>query len=169
MNKSGFNLNLHMDFLNSKATRYCRVIGEKGTLILDLVNNSISFIKPGEKAKILYKEKNLNQNDMYIKLLKNFKEVSLKKAKPEVSLKDSVYITNLIEIMKTSSKNNTMSNIKTYAFIFARGGSKGLKNKNLFSIGGKPLIAHSIEAAQNNKKIHKVFVSSDSNEIKMYQ
>ena len=59
-----------------------------------------------------------------------------------------------------------MSNIKTYAFIFARGGSKGLKNKNLFSIGGKPLIAHSIEAAQNNKKIHKVFVSSDSNEIK---
>ena len=111
MNKSGFNLNLHMDFLNSKATRYCRVIGEKGTLILDLVNNSISFIKPGEKAKILYKEKNLNQNDMYIKLLKNFKEVSLKKAKPKVSLEDSVYITNLIEIMKTSSKNNTLCQI----------------------------------------------------------
>ena len=59
-----------------------------------------------------------------------------------------------------------MPNIKTYAFIFARGGSKGLKNKNLFKIGGKPLIAHSIEAAQNNKKIHKVFVSSDSKEIK---
>tara|TARA_B100000963_G_C22619931_1_gene669375 strand:- start:1806 stop:2510 length:705 start_codon:yes stop_codon:yes gene_type:complete len=59
-----------------------------------------------------------------------------------------------------------MSNIKTYAFIFARAGSKGLKNKNLFKIGGKPLIAHSIEAAQNNKKIHKVFVSSDSKEIK---
>ena len=48
---------------------------------------------------------------MYIKLLKNFKEVSLKKAKPEVSLKDSVYITNLIEIMKTSSKNNTLCQI----------------------------------------------------------
>ena len=59
INKSGLNLNLHMDFLNSKATRYCRVIGEKGTLILDLVNNSISFIKPGEKAKILYKEKKI--------------------------------------------------------------------------------------------------------------
>tara|TARA_B100000035_G_scaffold73922_1_gene61219 strand:+ start:2816 stop:3520 length:705 start_codon:yes stop_codon:yes gene_type:complete len=59
-----------------------------------------------------------------------------------------------------------MPNIKTYAFIFARGGSKGLKNKNLFKIGGKPLIAHSIEAAQNNKKIQKVFVSSDSKEIK---
>jgi N-acylneuraminate cytidylyltransferase len=59
-----------------------------------------------------------------------------------------------------------MSNIKTYAFIFARGGSKGLKNKNLFKIDGKPLIAHSIEAALKNKKINKVFVSSDSKAIK---
>ena len=109
--KSGLNLNLHMDFLNSKKTRYCRVIGEKGTLILDLIEHSISFTKLGGKAKILYKEKNIDLNDMYIKLLKNFKEVSLKNSKPEVSLDDSIYVTNLIEIMKTSSKKNTLCQI----------------------------------------------------------
>ena len=48
---------------------------------------------------------------MYIKLLKNFKEVSLKNSKPEVSLDDSIYVTNLIEIMKTSSKKNTLCQI----------------------------------------------------------
>ena len=62
-----------------------------------------------------------------------------------------------------------MSNIKTYAFIFARGGSKGLKNKNLFSIGGKPLIAHSIEAAKNNKKSIKFLSLPTQMKLKMYQ
>ena len=51
--------------------------------------------------------------------------------------------------------------------LFSQGeDQKAVDKKSIFSIGGKPLIAHSIEAAQNNKKIHKVFVSSDSNEIK---
>ena len=110
-NKSGLNLNLHMDFLNSKTTRYCRVVGERGTLILDLIDHSVSFTKLGGKAKILFQEKNVNRNDMYIKLLKNFKEVALKKSKPEVSLNDSIYVTNLIEIMKISSKTNTLCQI----------------------------------------------------------
>ena len=58
-----------------------------------------------------------------------------------------------------------MQNKIVFAFIFARGGSKGLKDKNLYEIGGKPLIAHSILAAKKNKKIKKVFVSTDSKKI----
>ena len=49
-----------------------------------------------------------------------------------------------------------MQNKIVFAFIFARGGSKELKDKNLYEIGGKPLIAHSILAAKKNKKIKKV-------------
>ena len=62
-----------------------------------------------------------------------------------------------------------MPNIKTYAFIFARGGSKGLKNKNLFKIGGKPLIAHSIEAARIIKKSIKFLSLPTQMKLKMYQ
>ena len=58
-----------------------------------------------------------------------------------------------------------MQNKIVFAFIFARGGSKGLKDKNLYEIGGKPLIAHSILAAKKNKKIKKVFVSTDSKKL----
>lgn len=49
--------------------------------------------------------------------------------------------------------------------ICARGGSKGVKNKNLREILGKPLIAHSILQAKKSNLFDVVAVSSDSNEI----
>jgi N-acylneuraminate cytidylyltransferase len=55
--------------------------------------------------------------------------------------------------------------MKTVAFIFARSGSKGLPNKNVKLFAGKPLIAHSIEQALTVKRIERVIVSTDSEEI----
>ena len=50
-------------------------------------------------------------------------------------------------------------------FIFARGGSKGLPGKNIRLFGGKPLLAHSIEHALAVKRINRIIVSTDSEEI----
>ncbi len=52
-----------------------------------------------------------------------------------------------------------MSNI---AIIPARSGSKGLKDKNIKELCGKPLIAYSIEAALNSGCFDEVMVSTDS-------
>ena len=52
-----------------------------------------------------------------------------------------------------------------HAIILARGGSKGIKNKNLISIKKKPLIYWSIKSALNCNIIDKVWVSSDSSKI----
>jgi N-acylneuraminate cytidylyltransferase len=53
----------------------------------------------------------------------------------------------------------------TVAFIFARGDSKGLPRKNVRDLCGKPLIAWSILHAQSVKRISRVIVSTDSEEI----
>lgn len=55
---------------------------------------------------------------------------------------------------------------KHTAFIFARGGSKGLPDKNILEIGGAPLIAWSIKHAKLCSSIEKVIVSTDSEKIK---
>lgn len=55
--------------------------------------------------------------------------------------------------------------MKAIAFIFARGGSKGLPGKNIRPLAGKPLIAWSIEHALAVKRIERVIVSTDSEEI----
>lgn len=51
------------------------------------------------------------------------------------------------------------------AIIPARGGSKGIKRKNLRPICSKPLVAYSIEAALNSKYITKTVVSTEDEEI----
>jgi CMP-N-acetylneuraminic acid synthetase len=53
----------------------------------------------------------------------------------------------------------------TYAFIFARGGSKGVPGKNIRPFAGKPLIAHTIELALGMPEIAKIIVSTDDPEI----
>jgi CMP-N,N'-diacetyllegionaminic acid synthase len=49
--------------------------------------------------------------------------------------------------------------------ICARGGSKGIKNKNLKKLNGKPLIAHTIEQAKNAELFEHIVISTDSDEI----
>lgn len=51
------------------------------------------------------------------------------------------------------------------AFVFARGGSKGLPRKNVLPLGGMPLFVHGIRMAQQIKHIDKIFVSTDCSEI----
>jgi CMP-N-acetylneuraminic acid synthetase len=51
------------------------------------------------------------------------------------------------------------------ALITARGGSKGIPRKNVVDLGGKPLIAWTIEAALQSEKIGRVIVSTDDEEI----
>lgn len=47
----------------------------------------------------------------------------------------------------------------------ARGGSKGVPNKNIKLINGKPLIVWTIEKAKKSRLIDKIVVSTDSEEI----
>ncbi len=49
--------------------------------------------------------------------------------------------------------------------ICARGGSKGVPNKNIRDLMGKPLITHTIEQALRSQRIDRVVVSTDSTEI----
>lgn len=55
--------------------------------------------------------------------------------------------------------------MKVFCSICARGGSKGVKNKNLREVNGIPLLAHSINQAKASNLFSVITVSSDSQEI----
>ncbi len=55
--------------------------------------------------------------------------------------------------------------MKPICLICARGGSKGIINKNIQIISGKPLIVHTIESALNSKLFSHVIVSTENKKI----
>jgi len=57
------------------------------------------------------------------------------------------------------------NNNKIIGIIPARGGSKGIRKKNIVDLAGKPLIAYTIEQAKGSKYIDKIIVTTDDEEI----
>lgn len=58
-----------------------------------------------------------------------------------------------------------MKSTLIYAIIPARGGSKGVPQKNIKPLRGHPVIAYSIAAAKLSKKIDRIIVSTESQKI----
>ena len=58
-----------------------------------------------------------------------------------------------------------MKKDKIIAIIIARGGSKSIPRKNVLPLHGKPLVAWPIDLAKSVKKIDRVIVSTDDDEI----
>jgi CMP-N-acetylneuraminic acid synthetase len=56
-------------------------------------------------------------------------------------------------------------NTKALGIIPARGGSKGLPDKNIIELAGKPLLAHTIELIKECDKISDFVVSTESSKI----
>ena len=54
---------------------------------------------------------------------------------------------------------------KIIVFIPARGGSKGIPNKNIKELAGKPLIVHTIAYAMESNLINEIIVSTDDSKI----
>lgn len=63
-------------------------------------------------------------------------------------------------------RNHMKTNLKALAIIPARGGSKGIKRKNLIPFKGKPLVVHSICHALASALVDRVLVSTDDEEIR---
>lgn len=73
------------------------------------------------------------------------------------------YVRQAIEIYRNAIR---MINDRPFAvFVFARGGSKGIKDKNLQEIGGVPLVGHSVLAGLALPGCSNVYLSSDSDRI----
>lgn len=55
--------------------------------------------------------------------------------------------------------------LRVVCIIPARAGSKGVPGKNVRLLGGKPLIAHSVEHARRSRYVDRIIVSTDGEDI----
>jgi predicted dehydrogenase len=95
--------NLHLDFLQRKPTRTCKVIGSDGTLVWDAIGNSVALYGHG-KSELLFEDKAGDRNQMYLDLLARFWRVSRGDAAPLIGLEHARQTLRLVDQAKSIAR-----------------------------------------------------------------
>lgn len=99
----GLVANVHLDFLQRAPVRTCKVVGQAGTLIWDILNNRISLHSAQDERAVLFDDPLYDRNDMYLDQLRHFAKVASGAAQPAVGIADALATLHLIEAMKHSA------------------------------------------------------------------
>ena len=91
--------NIHLDFLQKKASRTCSFIGEKGRLDWDLLSNTI-VLHTGEGSEVLFSEADWDSNQMYLSLLTDFLDLVAGRKNSSIDLEQAIKTVELIESIK---------------------------------------------------------------------
>ncbi|WP_406821265.1 Gfo/Idh/MocA family protein [Pseudomonas sp. KnCO4] len=101
--KDGLVANVHMDFLQRAPVRTCKVVGQEGSLIWDILNNRILLHSGREEQSVLFDDPSYDRNNMYLDQLRHFGQVAQGSERPAVGIVDALRTLQLIQAMKRSA------------------------------------------------------------------
>lgn len=110
LSRDGLVAQVHLDFLQRRATRSCKVIGETGTLQWNLIANSISLEGPAG-VEVLFAEPGIDRNDMYLEQLRGFIEVAAGRAAPRITVDEGLEVLEMIEAMRHSAATGRQTSL----------------------------------------------------------
>ncbi|MGY3926378.1 Gfo/Idh/MocA family protein [Aeromonas simiae] len=99
---TGVIANIHLDFLQRKAHRKCRLIGSEGSLEWDLIQNSVS-LSSSEGIKVIYDDSGWDKNQMYLGMIIDFVNLIQGAKNQSISIDDAIRTVALIEQIKKYS------------------------------------------------------------------
>ncbi|MDK2597585.1 Gfo/Idh/MocA family protein [Pseudoalteromonas obscura] len=92
-------VHIHLDFLQRKPNRVCKIIGSNGTLFWDLIRNEVTY-SDGNTTEVLFSEPEWDKNQMYIHMIEDF--LSKEKCSSLATLEESLKVVELIEVVKNN-------------------------------------------------------------------
>lgn len=107
--ESGFVVNLHLDFLQKVASRYCHITMDEGYINWDLASGDLttkSILTGTPKSETV----ETITNDIYIAELEHFFECIENNSEPLVDIADGAKVLYLIDTMQEASLTNTTIN-----------------------------------------------------------
>jgi predicted dehydrogenase len=102
MRADGLVAQVHMDFLQRKATRRCKVVGHHGNLLWDLNRNQI-VRETAVGQETLFDDAAGDRNAMYLELLRGFIALSLHRTAPRIPYEDGLAVLRMVDAMRRSS------------------------------------------------------------------
>lgn len=98
--------NIHLDMIQQPATRICRVIGTKGTLIWDGLSHRVQLYRAGEGMwRDLHPETKIDRNEMYVTELRHFLECVNGDKSPSVNGEEGRRVMEVALAVKRSSRD----------------------------------------------------------------
>ncbi|XMD86329.1 oxidoreductase, Gfo/Idh/MocA family [Campylobacter lari] len=154
--ENNININFLVNYFSKKNKREITIYTKTSNFVLNLVKNTLEVINiNGDVVKEVV---SLERNDLF----KAMHEDVLKKDKNKILPNIQESKNTMKTLMRMKNMNIERNNI---CIIGCRGGSKGVKNKNIRDVAGKPLIAYTIEQALKSRLFKHVVLSTDSQEI----
>lgn len=113
--EDGLVASVHLDFLQRVPTRICKIIGQSGTLVWNLLQNSILLGTANNSEDIIFSDPNYNRNDMYLEEISHFVKVAVGERMPQVSIYQALDTLRLIEALRHSSVTRKVVDIGDFA------------------------------------------------------
>lgn len=99
----GLVAHLHLDFLQRKATRRCKLIGSQGNIVWDLIANNI-WLETNNGSQLLFDGTGFDRNQMYLEQLQHFAAIAEGNAVPNVGFDNAAYTMKMIDAIRASAE-----------------------------------------------------------------
>lgn len=98
-------ITIHLDFLQKKAHRQCRIIGSKAVLEWNLIKNQINYVD-GKKEKMIFDGSQDDRNQMYLDMLTDFQAKISGKENTCITVEEALETVSFINKIKKIAENN---------------------------------------------------------------
>jgi len=95
--KDNFICSVHMDYLQRKKKRLTRIVGSKGTILLDLAENKIILERPAKTDLVIRQPRYFDLNKTYKDELKDFMASVKSRRSPKVGIDDGIKALRLLK------------------------------------------------------------------------
>lgn len=102
---------VHLDYFQRPETRSCKIIGTKGTIYWDSTTNEVKVYRPVKKKwETIFRIKNYDKNEMYIKELEHFIRCVNNKEKSINDISQGIYTLKVaLAVIKSSRLKKVVS------------------------------------------------------------
>ena len=104
---------LHQDYLQSPPSRQCEVIGDRGRVLMDLHNLTVTLFKRGNTAPEFQTFPGFERNQLFLDELKHFLECVQSRSKPVVDLHDGLQSLRVAVAAKQSMQTSQPADVAT--------------------------------------------------------
>lgn len=103
-NRSGTAFHLHLDFLQRSPSRSFKAVGEKGTLLWNLLANEVVLQRSGTTSEVIFSDQEYDRNKMYVEQLRAFVAFANDGGAFSSTLGSSIDVMRLIEAIRLSDQ-----------------------------------------------------------------